>query len=119
MHEGQRAAVYPAARNGQALGGLRPRQCLGRNRLDPSLASNGNPSMANRETQTITGQHPLPVGPCTVVIFGASGDLTRRKLVPALYNLARQHLLPDSFAIVGVATSELGTAAFRERLGRE
>ena len=75
--------------------------------------------MAKGETTTVTGQHPLPVGPCAVVIFGASGDLTKRKLVPALYNLARQRLLPDSFAIVGVATSELGTDAFRERLDRE
>ena len=75
--------------------------------------------MAKGETTTITGQHPLPVGPCAVVIFGASGDLTKRKLVPALYNLAQQRLLPDSFAIVGVATSELGTDAFRERLDRE
>jgi glucose-6-phosphate 1-dehydrogenase len=75
--------------------------------------------MAKGDTTAITGQHPLPVGPCAVVIFGASGDLTKRKLVPALYHLARQRLLPDSFAIVGVATSELGTDAFRERLDRE
>jgi glucose-6-phosphate 1-dehydrogenase len=54
-----------------------------------------------------------------MVIFGASGDLTKRKLVPALYNLARERLLPDSFAVVGVATSELASDAFRARLGRE
>ena len=41
--------------------------------------------------------------PCAVVIFGASGDLTRRKLMPALYALAMRELLPDRFAIVGVA----------------
>ena len=41
-------------------------------------------------------------GPAAVVIFGAAGDLTRRKLVPALYNLAQHGLLPDEFAIVGV-----------------
>ena len=75
--------------------------------------------MATKERPAIPEQHPLPVGPCTVVIFGASGDLTKRKLVPALYNLAREHLLPDSFAIVGVATSELSPDAFRERLDRE
>jgi len=41
-------------------------------------------------------------GPCAMVIFGASGDLTSRKLVPALYNLALQRLLPAEFAVIGV-----------------
>jgi glucose-6-phosphate 1-dehydrogenase len=75
--------------------------------------------MANEKKPRFPEQHPLPVGPCTMVIFGASGDLTKRKLMPALYNLAKEHLLPDSFAIVGVATSQLDTDAFRERLDRE
>jgi glucose-6-phosphate 1-dehydrogenase len=39
--------------------------------------------------------------PCTMVIFGASGDLTRRKLVPSLYSLTEQSLLPGGFSIVG------------------
>ena len=43
--------------------------------------------------------------PCAVVIFGASGDLTKRKLIPALYALAFRRLLPEQFAIVGVARS--------------
>jgi glucose-6-phosphate 1-dehydrogenase len=46
--------------------------------------------------------------PCTVVIFGASGDLTRRLLLPSLYNLAEAGLLPEQFAIIGIARS--GTA---------
>ena len=41
--------------------------------------------------------------PCVFVIFGASGDLTRRKLLPALYNLAEEQLLPEPFAVLGVA----------------
>jgi glucose-6-phosphate 1-dehydrogenase len=41
--------------------------------------------------------------PCIVVIFGASGDLTRRKLLPAIYHLGQSGLLPDDFAVVGVA----------------
>ena len=41
-----------------------------------------------------------PGDPCTIVIFGATGDLTRRKLLPALYNLRRYGLLPKDFAIV-------------------
>ena len=40
--------------------------------------------------------------PCILVIFGASGDLTKRKLFPALYSLAYRRLLPENFAIVGV-----------------
>src|SRR5579862_5010542 len=44
--------------------------------------------------------------PCCLVIFGASGDLTHRLLLPALYNLAATGLLPDAFALIGVARSE-------------
>jgi glucose-6-phosphate 1-dehydrogenase len=51
--------------------------------------------------------------PCAVVIFGASGDLTRRKLVPALYNLAVSRSLPSGFAVVGVARREKSHEQFR------
>ncbi|MCE9594005.1 MAG: glucose-6-phosphate dehydrogenase [Planctomycetes bacterium] len=61
--------------------------------------------------------HAVP--PCALVIFGAAGDLTKRKLIPALYNLARQKLLPDEFAIVGCARAELDTAAFRAQIASE
>lgn len=54
--------------------------------------------------------------PCAVVIFGASGDLTSRKLVPALYNLALANLLPAEFAVVGVARRPLEAGQFREKL---
>jgi glucose-6-phosphate 1-dehydrogenase len=47
--------------------------------------------------------------PCVLVIFGASGDLTRRKLFPALYSLAVRRLLPERFGIVGVARTEQTT----------
>jgi len=50
--------------------------------------------------------------PCAVVVFGASGDLTKRKLFPALYALAFRGLLPDRFAVVGVARSEQTTRQF-------
>ncbi len=56
--------------------------------------------------------------PCSVVIFGASGDLTRRKLLPALYNLSLEGLLPACFAVIGVARRELDDEAFRTS-GRE
>jgi glucose-6-phosphate 1-dehydrogenase len=54
--------------------------------------------------------------PCALVIFGASGDLTRRKLFPALYSLALRGLLPEHFGVVGVARSEESHDEFRERM---
>jgi len=51
--------------------------------------------------------------PCTMVIFGASGDLTRRKLMPALYNLALEQWLPAGFSVVGFARNETSNDAFR------
>ena len=66
-----------------------------------------------------TGALPMRrPGPCAMVIFGASGDLTRRLLVPALYHLGAVQLLPERFAIVGCATPELTDDAFREHLGQ-
>lgn len=52
----------------------------------------------------------------SIVIFGASGDLTRRKLVPALHSLACGELLHPSTQVLGVARSDLSDVAFRERL---
>ena len=56
--------------------------------------------------------------PCAMVVFGASGDLTARKLMPALYALAHRRLLPDRFAVVGVARTEQTTAQFRAAMRR-
>ncbi len=57
--------------------------------------------------------------PCVMVIFGASGDLTKRKLIPALYNLARENLLSRQFAIVGFATGDLTSESFRDQLSKD
>jgi glucose-6-phosphate 1-dehydrogenase len=57
--------------------------------------------------------------PCVMVIFGASGDLTKRKLLPALGNLARDKLLPPQFAVVGFATGDYTTESFRGRMAEE
>jgi glucose-6-phosphate 1-dehydrogenase len=54
--------------------------------------------------------------PCILVIFGASGDLTQRKLFPALYALAFRRLLPEHFAVIGTARSEETDEEFRERM---
>jgi glucose-6-phosphate 1-dehydrogenase len=57
-----------------------------------------------------------PADPCCFVIFGASGDLTHRLLIPALYNLGAGGLLPDAFSVIGVARKELSSDAFRAGL---
>jgi glucose-6-phosphate 1-dehydrogenase len=54
--------------------------------------------------------------PCALVLFGATGDLTRRKLVPALYSLSLQNLLPEPFAIVAFARRPKDDATFRQDL---
>jgi glucose-6-phosphate 1-dehydrogenase len=54
-----------------------------------------------------------------MVIFGATGDLTKRKLFPALYNLAKSNLLASEFAVVCMARSEMTTEAFREQISQD
>jgi len=62
-------------------------------------------------------RHKLRVpDPCAFVIFGAAGDLTKRLLLPALYNLAVGRLLPDGFAIVGVARADMSDDTFRKQM---
>jgi glucose-6-phosphate 1-dehydrogenase len=63
---------------------------------------------------------PTHIGPpCVLVIFGAAGDLTKRKLIPALYNLKQNNLLPDEFAVIGVARAVMSDDEFRSRLGTD
>jgi glucose-6-phosphate 1-dehydrogenase len=59
---------------------------------------------------------PRTPDPCIFVIFGASGDLTRRKLFPALYALAVRELLPERFAVLGTARTEHSTEEFRSMM---
>ncbi|MGH7887988.1 MAG: glucose-6-phosphate dehydrogenase, partial [Candidatus Binatia bacterium] len=63
----------------------------------------------------ILGQAKKPHA-CVVTIFGASGDLTKRKLIPALYNLALEKRLPERFAVVGYARSEMSHEGFRDKM---
>jgi len=55
------------------------------------------------------------VHPCVLVIFGATGDLTHRKLLPALYNLAIEQPLPPQFSVVGVARRSFTDDEFRQQ----
>src|SRR5215207_7669402 len=57
---------------------------------------------------------PSP-GPTTIVIFGASGDLTRRKLLPALYRLSINQRLPTQFSVVGVARTRMDDEGFQKQ----
>jgi glucose-6-phosphate 1-dehydrogenase len=59
------------------------------------------------------------VEPCVMVIFGATGDLTKRKLFPALYNLAKENFLPDGFAVVGVGRQEMTSEDFWKKISAD
>jgi len=61
----------------------------------------------------VEGLERLPVHPTTLVIFGASGDLSKRKLLPAIYNLAHEGALPERFNLIGSSRSEMSDDEFR------
>lgn len=79
-----------------------------------SSPKNGQ-TAAGVEAETQSTLRKIP-DPCTIVIFGASGDLTQRKLMPSLFSLACEGLLPERFNIIGVARSEMSDESFRERI---
>ena len=60
--------------------------------------------------------HGRPADPCAMVIFGAAGDLTSRKLIPALYNLGKGGLVPKEFAVIGFAMDSLSEEEFRTKV---
>ncbi|MBV9783468.1 MAG: glucose-6-phosphate dehydrogenase [Acidisphaera sp.] len=64
--------------------------------------------------ETLGRYEPAP--PCTLVIFGAAGDLTKRLITPALYNLTLAGMLPDGFRIIGLDLADLSDAAWRDAL---
>src|SRR6202166_540231 len=68
---------------------------------------------SNQSDAAVTGS------PCVMVIFGARGDLTKRKLIPALINLKQEGLLSEQFAIVGFAFDQMNTDSFRAMLNEE
>lgn len=74
------------------------------------------PSLAVRATGAESPDTAPPSEPCVMLIFGASGDLTKRLLVPALYNLACDGLLSPNFALLGTAMDPLTTESFRARM---
>src|SRR5919206_3382658 len=75
-------------------------------------------SVTTRDGEVVASTPPPPAPPCAIVIFGASGDLTHRKLIPALYDLFESGLLPKNFAVLGFSRSQLSDDEFR-RTARE
>jgi glucose-6-phosphate 1-dehydrogenase len=67
-----------------------------------------------RENPLVVGLEHLPVPDTTLTIFGATGDLARRKLLPALYNLAHEGALPECFNVIGIARREESDEGFRD-----
>lgn len=65
------------------------------------------------------GRTSRKIDPCLIVIFGATGDLTGRKLAPALYNLGREGLLPPNFGAIGFARRNKSDEEFREELKKD
>jgi glucose-6-phosphate 1-dehydrogenase len=66
------------------------------------------------ENPLVEGLERLPVHPTTLVIFGGTGDLAKRKLLPAIYNLAHEGALPERFNLIGVSRSEMPDEDYRE-----
>ncbi len=60
--------------------------------------------------------HDLPASDCLIIIFGASGDLTKRKLIPALYHLWDTGQAPKNIAILGIARSKFSDDEFRDAM---
>jgi glucose-6-phosphate 1-dehydrogenase len=74
-----------------------------------------NAQASTRTAEAPPGAGERPAAPCVMVIFGASGDLTRRMLLPALYNLALDRRLPPRFAVVGFARTDQDHGEFRRQ----
>ncbi len=66
------------------------------------------------ENPLVAGLERLPVRPTSLVIFGATGDLAHRKLLPALYNLAHEGQLPERFEMIGVGRRDQQHEDFRD-----
>ncbi len=81
-----------------------------RDDMQASVRISGNRD-AGRGDNSFRARDPL-----TVVIFGASGDLSKRKLIPALYHLEQEGYLPERYAVVGFSRTEMTDEAYRERM---
>jgi glucose-6-phosphate 1-dehydrogenase len=87
-------------------------------RSEPAPEAIYRPTSVGSEQEARVSDEPAgrPGDPCVMVSFGASGDLTKRKLIPALYNQAKDNLLSRQFAVVGSARRPMTHESFREKL---
>src|SRR5215471_7278993 len=73
-------------------------------------------AVEERTRNPVVQQRATKAPPCTLVIFGAGGDLTKRLLMPAIYNLSKDQLLSEKFAIIAVDRTPKPVEAFRDYL---
>ena len=99
LHEPRQDGDYTA----KVLAALR-NQFGGHARREGAAVSEPRPRQAN---PLVEGLERLPVHPTTLVIFGGTGDLAKRKLLPAIYNLAHEGALPERFNLIGVSRSDM------------
>ena len=83
------------------------------NRSAPVMASVSAPDLGMDVGACVVA---VPADPCSIVILGATGDLTSRKLMPALFNLYRNGGLPEPFLVVGCGRTEWTEVEFRSRM---
>jgi hypothetical protein len=100
--------IFPLTRKEQGEIGDRVDRKEGAQRIRGAKVTDGECEAPELEAQVSP--------PSAMVIFGASGDLTRRKLIPALYHLARNNLLSKQFILVGVARRSISAESFRQYL---
>ena len=113
--QGERGAARPVRR---------PRRCSAARTAeageDTRMATSTDVKLgeAPHDNPLVEGLERLPVHPTTLVIFGATGDLARRKLLPAIYNLAHEGALPERFNLIGSSRSEMAHEEFAAAGGR-
>ena len=81
-----------------------------------SAGTNGAPFKIEEQGNQSACEIERATEPCSIVIFGASGDLTERKLLPSLFCLFSNGLLPSEFLIIGAARREMDDDSFREKM---
>src|SRR6059058_2074924 len=78
------------------------------------MATVAQPQRQDEANPLVEGLERLPVHPTTLVIFGAGGDLAKRKLLPAIYNLAHEGALPEQFNLIGVSRGKMSDEDFQQ-----
>ncbi len=81
----------------------------------PTISRSGH-LRARRQPESPPRRQVPPADPCAMVVFGAGGDMTKRLLIPALYNLSRTKVLPEKFALIGVDLAEGTAESWRDHL---